>query len=99
MRLFTLPVLWAAALFSAVVVIPFLFIARQNPEEFSLDVRLASSAAGHVQVYYDSGSGFSEKDSTALDLAAGATPRLYRLALPPAPTGPSGSTQSTAPAP
>jgi len=74
---------FAVALLSAAVVIPFLCVVREKSGQFALEVRLASSASGHVQVYYDSGSGFSEKDSTAIPLHQGAALETYRLALPP----------------
>jgi len=49
---------------------------------FAIEARMASSAYGNVQVYYDSGHGFSEKDSTLLPLVKSTTPHFYRLSLP-----------------
>ncbi len=82
MKFFTFPALLAAALFSAVVVIPFLPLTRNTEGVFSVEARLASSTAGNVQIYYDTGSGLREYDSVRLSLAASETPRLYRLSLP-----------------
>ena len=77
-----IPALLAAVLFSAVVVVPFLPASHRRAAPFCLTVRMASSAAGHVQVYYDSGRGFREEDSIAVPLAQSATALPYRLPLP-----------------
>ena len=82
MKFFTLPALLAAALFSAVVVVPFLPEAHDHANPFALEVRLAASAAGNVQVYYDTGQGIREIDSTKAPVPAGGDPRLYHLSLP-----------------
>jgi hypothetical protein len=43
---------------------------------------MTSSVPGNVQVYYDSGGGFRESDSTTVPLAKSDKPILYRLHLP-----------------
>lgn len=83
MKFFTLPALLATALFSAVVVIPFLPAAKTHSDLFFLEARLNADQAGRIQLYYDNGAGFSESASSHLRLAAGTTPAVYRLDLPP----------------
>jgi hypothetical protein len=83
MKWFTSRALLAAALLSAVAVIPFLPAAHRRSAGLSLEVRLASSEAGHVQVYWDAGRGFHEEDSTIVPLRLSAEPVLYRLPLLP----------------
>jgi hypothetical protein len=82
MKLFTLPALLAAALFSAVVVIPFLPAARPRPQNFVLEARVASSVAGTMRIYYDLGRGYNETDSVACPLAKSDIPQLCRLPVP-----------------
>ena len=82
MRFLTLPALFAAALFSAVVVVPFLPVANTHSAFFALEARLTSTASGHVKLYYDGGAGFNETDSSQATLVRSDTPTLYRLALP-----------------
>lgn len=84
MKFFTLPALFVAALFSAIVVVPFLPVAQSSSGLFVLEARLASTTTGYVQLYYDSGAGLSEGASTRLPLPRGVTTALYRL---PVPTG------------
>jgi hypothetical protein len=81
MRFFTLPALLAAAVVSAVVVIPFLPEAKSRQALLLLEARLASTSAGYVQVYYDTGTGYNENASVRLPLALSATPLLYQLPL------------------
>ena len=73
----------AAALLSAVVVIPFLPAAHRRSAGLSLEARLSSSADGNVQVYWDSGYGFHEDDSTIVPLKQSDRPLLYQLPLLP----------------
>ena len=79
MRYRSLPLLAVMALFSVAIVIPFLPATHKQSQGFVLEVTLASTASGHVQVYYDRGNGFREDDSGILPLPAGATLRKYRL--------------------
>jgi hypothetical protein len=78
----TFKALMAAAVFSAVVVIPFLPSARLQPEHFVFEVAVASSAAGHLQIYYDGGAGFREEASARVELKPSSRPETYRLPLP-----------------
>lgn len=82
MKLFTAPALFAAALVSAVVCIPFLPGAKENLEVFSLQVTLTTGGHGRVQVYFDTGQGFSEEQSASQPLRPGADPASYDLPLP-----------------
>ncbi|MBI4626996.1 MAG: hypothetical protein HY736_27710, partial [Verrucomicrobia bacterium] len=83
MKFFTPTALLAAALVSAAVVVPFLPLAKTHDDLFALEVRLASTAAGTVELYPDSGAGVGAATSVRLGLERSATPVLYRLALPP----------------
>lgn len=83
MKWLTVPALLAAALFSVVVALPFLPGAKTVPEIFAVEVRLASSVAGQLQVYYDDGQGARENLSGQATIAASTKPVAYRLALPP----------------
>jgi hypothetical protein len=82
MRWFSASTLLVAALFSAAVVVPFLPAAHKLSQGYALEVLMTSSVPGHVQVYYDSGDGFREIDSTTLPLAKSDAPLPYRLNLP-----------------
>jgi hypothetical protein len=83
MKFFTLPALLAAALFSAVVSVPFLPAAKTRPDLFVLEVRASSTVSGAFQVYYDDGAGWREELSGRATISASATPLTYRLSLPP----------------
>jgi hypothetical protein len=89
MKFLTIPAILAAALFSAVVVVP--FIAGPNAiatGRFALEVNMASTRPGFVQVYYRDASGtLSEAASSKLPLEQGSSPRRYRLPLPSGPLG------------
>ena len=82
MKFLTAPSVLAAALLSAALAAPFHGDWTTPDRSIVLEARLASTAAGHVQVYYDTGVGFQEKASVLADLAASAEPRLYRLVIP-----------------
>jgi hypothetical protein len=83
MKFFTASALLAGALLSGVSVIPFLPAASKMTERFDLEIKLISSAAGHLQLYYDRGTGFKETDSFLVPVVAGSEYHTYRLALPP----------------
>jgi hypothetical protein len=83
MKFFTLTALLAAALFSAVVAVPFLPAAKIRPDLFVLEARVSSSVAGTFQVFYDDGAGLREELSARTTLAAGNGFTTHRLALPP----------------
>ena len=82
MRYRALPLLAVLALFSVAVVVPFLPAARRQSQGFALEVTLASTKSGRVQVYFDRGNGIVEDDSSTLPLPEGAAPRRYRLPMP-----------------
>ena len=82
MRFFTLPALLAAALFGAVVVQPWLPSARQQSGSYALEARVASTRSGHVQVYADTGEGFSEQKSVRILVTAATVPGPLRFDLP-----------------
>ena len=65
------------------IIVP--FVARTAPTlySYSLAVTMSSSAPGHLQVFYDSGAGFSEPRSTTATLVESGKPHRYRLRLPP----------------
>jgi hypothetical protein len=83
MKFFTPAALLAAFIVSVAVVIPFLPAARKTNDRFALEVTLTSSAAGHLQLYYDRGEGFNESDSSRVLVGRGGEPKPYRLTLPP----------------
>src|SRR4051812_230713 len=83
MKFFTLPALLAAALLSAVVVVPFLPAAKTQSALFALEASMTSTASGQVVLYYDTGAGYNEGAVARVSLAKSDTPVTYRLALPP----------------
>jgi len=83
MRFLTAPALFAAALLSAAAVIPFLPAAQKATDRFDLEVRYASSVSAHLQIYFDRGSGFNERDSTQVAVVKGEAAQTYRLTVPP----------------
>ena len=82
MKFFTWPTILAAALFSGAVVIPFQPWMTDRATEFALEATMTSSVGGEVELYYDSGPGFSPTASVRVPLAAGTPPRVYRLRIP-----------------
>ena len=82
MKLLSLPALGAAALLSAAAVVPFLPSLRYEADTFALEVSMASTKAGHVQVYWDKGGGLSERNSSVLPVPGDGSPATYRLAVP-----------------
>lgn len=82
MKWFTTPALLAAAVFSAAVVIPFLPAAKEQPNIFVLEARVASPIAGLIKVYYDIGAGYNETDASEQILNASPEPQTYRFPLP-----------------
>lgn len=51
---------------------------------YAFEVRLASTAGGFVQLFYDRGTGLNESDSALIGFEAGGPPQVHRLPLPPA---------------
>ena len=81
MKFFTLTALLAAALASAVVVVPFLPAAKKAAAPFALEVQLRSTVTSGAQLFYDRGLGILEADSSRVPVTAGATAGVYRLPL------------------
>src|SRR5688572_12477170 len=84
MKWFTIPALLAAAVFGAVVVIPFLPATKSRPDFFGLEVRIATSTAGKLKIYYDIGAGYREADSSQQTIMPDGAPHTYRMTLPAA---------------
>lgn len=82
MKFLTVPALLAAALFSAIAMIPSLPVTRTAARPFTLETGLASSVDGVAKVYFDIGRGFNEADSVEQPLRKSDAPRGYRFALP-----------------
>src|SRR3954471_13873143 len=87
MKFLTLRALLAAALFSAVVSVPFIADPpKPSVGSFFLEVTLTSTRPGVVQVYYPDAAGMlSEAASSKLPLVPNGPPRAYRLPLPSGP--------------
>jgi hypothetical protein len=82
LRIFNAPALVALGLLSAASVFPFLPALHVDAKNFVLEVSLTSTKAGHVQVYWDDGGGYSERNSSMLPVPGTATPAVYRLPIP-----------------
>jgi len=82
LKFLCLPALTAAALLSAAVVLPFLPSLRYEADSFALEVSLTSTTAGHVQVFWDNGTGWSERNSSFLPVPGRGPPATYRLRIP-----------------
>src|SRR5579883_1207852 len=80
---FSVRTLVAGLLLGFGVTLPYQSKLSRSREEFSVVANLDSTERGHVQIYYDSGSGFSELDSTTVPLEKSERPVSYRLSLPP----------------
>lgn len=74
--------LCALALFSCVVVLPFLPVAKEVADLFVLEVTGQSSANGMAQVYLDAGSGYAEANSTSGPWGEPGADAIVRLPLP-----------------
>jgi hypothetical protein len=82
-RTFNGPTLAAAAVVAVASVIPFLPPSDAAATgQYSLEVRLSSPASGNVQVYYNTGSGYRESDSSRMPIVPGPAEGTYRLPLP-----------------
>lgn len=81
-NLFTAPLLILGAMVSAGLVAMSL---RREPlpaPNYALEVRLASTVAGFIQLFYDRGTGLNETDSALVPFEADGPPQVYRLPLP-----------------
>lgn len=84
MKWISLPVLLAAAVLSAVSVIPFLPAAKSRPRaaDFFIETDLCSQKPGDVQFFYDDGRGIRENLSFRARAPVGSEPQRIRFALP-----------------
>lgn len=84
MKFLTVPAVIAAAVFSAVVTVPFVDApAHRSAGNFALEASMTSTRPGVVQVYYsDQYGAWSETASSRQPLVQSRTPRVYRLPLP-----------------
>jgi hypothetical protein len=82
MKFFAWPAVLAAALFSGAVVIPFEPWSTDKTTQFALEATVTSSVGGEIELYYDSGEGFSHAASVRVPLVADTRPQVYRLRIP-----------------
>src|SRR5687768_1782005 len=84
MKFFSLSTVVAAAVFSAVMAIPFVGAPRSPSKgTLLLEVKMASARPGFVQVYHpDHASALSESRSAKAPLVPGTALHTYRLPLP-----------------
>ena len=75
--------LLAAVVATLVLALPFVGSRPDEAGRLFFQVRLASTSAGMVQVFYDVGRGFNESDSARLNVEAGDQPALLSFPLPP----------------
>jgi hypothetical protein len=59
-----------------------LFLKSREPRDVFLHVKLSSTEAGVSQVFFDTGSGYSEAESVRVSFAGGSSLRTLRFALP-----------------
>ncbi len=82
MKILNAQALAALALLSAAVALPFLPALHRDAKDLALEVRLKSTRAGRVQVFWDSGGGLSERNSSSAAVPAGGGAATYRLPVP-----------------
>lgn len=84
MRPFSLSTLLAAALLSAIVVLPFLPFAQGSyrPARLTLRVTQSTTAAGSAQLFFDTGHGFNNNDSTTASVTGTGQPERIDLTFP-----------------
>ena len=78
-----LPRLVIGYIVALVLIVPLIARSPLNLEGYTIAVRLQSALTGHLQVFYDTGSGFSEPQSAFAVLQPSDEARDYRLRLPP----------------
>ncbi len=78
----SLPTLLAAALFSGVVLIPFLPFAAPQNAQFRLEVTATSTAEASVQFFFDIGKGIVEENSARGTVVASSKPQPLSFAMP-----------------
>ncbi len=77
--------MWARLVLAYVLSLPLLVsmtLGARPVERYVLQVTMSSSVSGLVQVFYDSGAGFSGAHSSAVPVVVSIEPREYRLDLP-----------------
>jgi len=79
MKFFTVTALLAAALLSAVLVVPFLPQGRT----LLVEARVASDVSGRFQIFFDDGKGVREESSAVTQLEVSTEPIVYRLPIAP----------------
>jgi hypothetical protein len=83
MKYFSAPMLLVAALLGACAAALFARSARQAPDAFAFEVGIRSEVDGFLQIYGDTGGGFSEAASVRAALLKSDRPIVYQLPLPP----------------
>jgi hypothetical protein len=71
-----------ALVFALGAALPFFTFTTPERGAYFFEISVTSNAAGVVQIYYDTGHGYSETDSERQALAAGTVPVVYRFSLP-----------------
>ena len=66
----------------AIAALAYTFWPRANPFPFHFEVTMRSSLSGFAQLYYDTGSGVNEKNSSRLPVEGGNRPGQYKFPLP-----------------
>jgi hypothetical protein len=80
--LLKLSTLLAAALFSAVVLIPFLPFAAPQNAQFRFEATTTSNVEASVQFFFDLGQGIVEANSARATVVASAKPQPLSFAMP-----------------
>jgi hypothetical protein len=77
------PAKWlVAALVSAAAILPFHPPFRKERTVYVFEAMVSSSARGNVQLFYDLGRGFNERDSSTVLIQGGVGPRPFQFGLP-----------------
>jgi hypothetical protein len=74
----------SSALLSGIVFLLYFALISPESPQFRLEITLASSVPDTAQLFFDAGHGFTEQDSTTVQLVPGATRHVYRFPLPAA---------------
>lgn len=81
MKPFSIHAILAALALSVVLTLPFMPFARDTAPRYRLEMEVLNTQFGVAQVYYDLGTGLSEKDSVRIEVEPGAW-RTIHFALP-----------------
>lgn len=71
-----------ALVFALGAALPFLTFTSSERGYYFFEISVTSNASGLVQIFYDTGHGYSETDSERQALAAGTVPVVHRFSLP-----------------